>query len=95
MDSKTVEKEIDQEVHVEIERVLKSDKINLILSVMNYVLLIFVTLFIGFGIYGGIKYKGKTYLSPEATNTIATFSLVIIWTIFLAISILKLKAKLN
>lgn len=79
----------------EISRILKSDRINLWLTLVSYILLIFVTLFVGFDIYKGIRFRGRCILSKETSNKIATISLVVIWCIFLIITSMRLEEFYN
>lgn len=77
-----------------IERVLKSDKVNLILTIISYCLLIFTTFFVGFDLFKGIRVwtpLGWVVVTQKKSNTIATVLLLVVWIIFLSITSLKLK----
>jgi hypothetical protein len=83
-----------EKTHVVIERVLVSNELNLWLSIVSYCLLIFVTLFVGFDIYKGIKI-GKFVLTKEQSNRIATIILILIWIIMIAVQGLRLRNLSN
>lgn len=74
----------------EIENILIGQKIQSYLGIISYVLLIFITVFIGFDIFKGLQI-GNIKVSQKTLNRIASMGLVCIWIILMTSEIIRLK----
>lgn len=76
-----------QEEESDLKEIFMSDKLRSILSIISYCLLLFLTIFLGFGLYD--KLNIEYILSDKNARKISIFLLIIVWVFLLVSEILS------